>query len=39
MVAALFFWGSALKEMTDVDQVGWKVAADDCLHVLNALLK
>lgn len=38
VVAALFFWGFALKG-TGAEQVEWKAATDDCLRVLNAFLK
>ena len=40
VVAALFFWGVALKKAKKSAQEdkGWKVGIDDCLRVLNALL-
>jgi len=41
VVAALFFWGITLKKvrkMADKDK-GWKVGMDDCLRVLNSLLR
>lgn len=41
VVAALFFWGVALKKTkkTPQEDKGWKVGTDDCLRVLNGLLK
>jgi len=39
VVAALFFWGVALKKTKTVphDDKGWKVGTEDCLRVLNGL--
>jgi len=41
VVAALFFWGVALKKTkkTAYEDKGWKLGTDDCLRVLNGLLK
>jgi len=39
VVAALFFWGLALKEAPDADRAGWNMASKDCLRVLNALIQ
>jgi len=39
VVAALFFWGLALKEAPDADRAGWNMASEDCLRVLNALIQ
>ena len=41
VVAALFFWGIALKKekKTAEEDTGWKVGMDDCLRVLNCLLE
>ena len=41
VVAALFFWGVALKktQKTPYEDKGWKVGTDDCLRVLDSLLQ